>query len=127
MDTLGIVLESGQKTLSRRDLEQSEPPIDVLDAISNEIIDGERKLEQDERKRTSIRLRMLQGSSYKEQDPSQNLPADSQNEPANKVEEDLNTNASPPPARKKGTKRGIRIKRKPKRDKVGGGRTKRAA
>lgn len=120
MDALGAALENGQKTLSRRDLEKHEPPIDVLDKISDEIVKGERLLEQNEARRTVIRERMEKGSKFKEGETSENLPDKYEGKPEGDA-------PASPPAQAKAAKKGMRIERKPKRDKVGGGRKKRAA
>lgn len=120
VDALGAALENGQKTLSRRDLEKHEPPIDVLDKISDEIVKGERHLEQNEEKRSLIRLRMEKGSKFKVGETSENLPDKFEGGP------ERDTPACPP-AQAKAARKGRRIERNPKRDKVGGGRKTRAA
>jgi hypothetical protein len=128
MDALGAALERGQKTLSRRDLEKYEPPMDVLEGISMEIVKGEKKLKQDEQKRSLIRLRMLKGSEYEEPERFQMSLGKGQEEPINRATESSNFEAPPTePTHKQGLKKGRRVERKPKRDKVGGGRKKRAA
>jgi hypothetical protein len=65
-DALGAALENGERTLTRRTLEKNEPPLDVLDKSSKEIVEGERLLEQHEYKRSIIKLRMLKGGKYEE-------------------------------------------------------------
>jgi hypothetical protein len=126
-DTLGSVLESGRRTVSRNDLEKNEPPIDVLENISKEIVDGERKLKQDERKRSLVRLRMLTGAEYIEPLPSQE-DGRQREEPIVKPEENADGDNPPSSATyKKTKKRRSRVERNPKRDKVGAGRKRDAA
>jgi hypothetical protein len=119
-DALGAAMENGEKTLTRRTLERNEPPIDVLDKISSEIVDGETMLEQHENKRSLIKLRMLQGSKYRE--------PESQDGAANSVAKNpKNDVISSTSKSKKGAKKVKRVERKPKRDKVGEGRKKNVA
>jgi hypothetical protein len=115
-DALGAALENDQKTLCRRDLEKHEPPLDVLDKISLEIVDGERMLEQHESKRSLIKLRMLQGSKHTE--------TEFKDEFTNQPKDNPKDNAASPTSK---SKKGKRIERKPVRDKVGAGRKKRVA
>jgi AAA domain len=130
IDALGDALENGQRTLSRKDLERHEPPLDVLEKISDEIVKGEAALEQKEWLREKIRRRMLQatgaaylptpleaGEEYRDDPP--NNPAD--------VEEEGTLATTGGKARRKRTRKGGKIERAPKRDKVGGGRKKDAA
>src|ERR1043165_5571384 len=127
-DTLGAVLENGEKTLTREHLEKNEPPLDVLDKISSEIVYGEKMLEQDETKRTLIRLRMLQGGKYKEPELLEQPPVERQDGLKNQAESSQKTDATAQASkRKRGTKKGRRVERKPKRDRVSGGRRQRAA
>jgi hypothetical protein len=126
-DALGAALEGGRKTLTRKDLETHEPPIDVLDKISIEIVQGEKKLESDEKKRSLIRLRMLNGSKYEEPEPSHVLGVECPHEAAEQSEENPQSSITKTPAPQKRVKRRKRIERNPKRDKVGTGRKRRAA
>jgi AAA domain len=125
-DALGAALEKGERTLTRRHLEKNEPPIDVLDKISLEIVCGEKMLEQDESKRPLIKLRMLKGSKYKESDPSQHLPTERPDEAENQ-ERSTGTDAATQKSTKKRAKKRKRVERNPKRDRTGGGRRKNAA
>jgi hypothetical protein len=127
-DTLGAVLENGEKTLTREHLEKNEPPLDVLEKISLEIVYGEKMLEQDETKRALIRLRMLQGGKYKEPEPSEQPPVERPDGLKNQAESGQKTDAAAQASRsKKRTKGRRRVERNAKRDGVGGGRKKRAA
>jgi hypothetical protein len=58
VDALCNALEAGKNTLSLEDLEKHSPPIDVLDTISQEIVAGERLLEEDRNKLNIIRARL---------------------------------------------------------------------
>lgn len=126
-DALGAALEAGRRTLTRKDLESHEPPIDVLDKISYEIIEGEKELESDEQRRSIIRLRMLRGSAYKESESSRVPSEDQRREPVDQSNEVSEGDAPQPLAASKRAKKGKKVERKPKRDKVGGARKRRAA
>jgi hypothetical protein len=126
-DALGAVLESGRKTLTRHDLEKHEPPIDVLDKISAEIVEGERELESNYGKRSLIKLRMLEGGKCEERELSQPSDAGRQHLLAGDSGEASQSNASELLITQGRDKRSKKIERKPKRDKVGRGRKKRAA
>jgi hypothetical protein len=66
-DALGDVLENGRKSVAPGDLEKHEPPEEVLDRISKEIMLGERRLEQDGSKFALIKARMRSGSRFDEE------------------------------------------------------------
>lgn len=66
-DALGDVLEHGRKTVTQDDLEKHEPPEEVLDRISKEIIIGEHRLEQNGNKFALIKARMSAGGKFKEE------------------------------------------------------------
>jgi hypothetical protein len=122
-DALGSVLENNRKILTRRDLERHEPPADVLDMISQEIINGEEMLEQDKsilslvsmRLRKRIRPNQSPALSHDVAFTKNNLDGDSAI-----VSEQKN-------AKKSQAKKRSKIERAPKRDKVGHGRKSRAA
>lgn len=122
---LGEVLESGRKKLTRKDLEKNEYPIDVLEKNSLEIIKGERLLEQHESKLNIIRLRMLQGSKFKEGTNHKEEAQDDQNNNISEENVSIDTEESTTPPSQR-PKRKVPFNRAPKRDKAGGGR-KRAA
>jgi hypothetical protein len=122
-DALGDVLESGRRTLTRADLERNEPPLDVLDKISQEIVAGEQKLEQKEWARTLIRLRMRDGSKFKEPNQPEMFVRQQLQEKKQEGAADDREGAATPATKKKGR----RVERRAKRDRVGAGRTKRAA
>jgi hypothetical protein len=123
-DALGSVLESGRSTLTRRDLELHEPPVDVLDQISEEIIKGESMLEQDKTLLQRVRLRLLQKPEAMAQKPNSQYLEDI---PKEKTVESLAEAFGKTEAKKSRARKASRIERKPKRDKVNGGRKKRAA
>lgn len=66
-EAVGDALENGRDTIERNNLEQYEPPEEVLDRISKEIIIGERRLEQDGSKFALIKARMLTGTKFNEE------------------------------------------------------------
>jgi len=66
-EALGDVLENGRRTVTPSDLEKHEPPEEVLDRISREIIIGERRLEQDGSKFAVIKARMQAGATFNEE------------------------------------------------------------
>lgn len=120
-DALGAVLEKGRNTLSRKDLEKHEPPLDVLDKVSLEICDGEARLRQDEQKRDLIRLRMR---GVRELTPPP-LISEGRQSLTDSVDP-LNDPSSPERTPRKRSK-SKKIERKPKRDGVGQGRRKKEA
>lgn len=127
-DALGAALEEGRNTLTRKDLEKHEPPLDVLEKISSEIVIGEQMLEQDEGRRSLIRLRMLRGSKFKQPAPSPEPTNPRQDSPAEEAKGADDSDApatSPQPKRQ--ARKGRRIERSPKRDSVGGGGKKNVA
>ncbi len=78
-DALGDVLEAGRETVTREDLERHEPPEEVLDRISREIIIGEHRLEQDGSKFALIKARMKAGGKFNEEkwkEEQRNTPKD---------------------------------------------------
>lgn len=66
-EALGDALEDGRTTVTKDDLEKYEPPEEVLDRISKEIILGERRLEQDGSKFALIKARMHAGAKFDEE------------------------------------------------------------
>jgi hypothetical protein len=67
-DALGDALEDGRTTVTKDDLKKYEPPEEVLDRISKEIILGERRLEQDGSKFALIKARMYAGAKFNEEE-----------------------------------------------------------
>ena len=119
IDVLGYALEADKKTLSISDLERHSPPIDVREKICEEIVAGEKLLEQDTGKLRSIRLKLAKSTN----------PAKSTNRSSTEI------NASPSPNDKgssnqngRKAKQGKRRpgERNPKRDAVGAGRKRSA-
>jgi hypothetical protein len=123
-DALATALESGERTLTLKSLEKNAPPIDVLDKISSEIVYGEKMLEQNENRRSVIKLRMLKGSKYEEPEPSQHSLAVRQDKTDCLAESDVQGDDAQPVKSKRGQKKGRPGERSPKRDSVGGGRKK---
>lgn len=64
---LGNALETGGKTVTLDDLKKHEPPEEVLDRISKEIIIGEHRLEHDGSKFALIKARMRSGAMFDEE------------------------------------------------------------
>ena len=121
-DALATALESGERTVTLKSLEKNAPPIDVLDKISSEIVYGEKMLEQNEDRRSVIKLRMLQGSKYEEPELSLRPTAGRQYEADALTGTDAQESAAQMPKSKKGSKKGRPGERNPKRDRVSGGR-----
>jgi len=138
-DALGDVLENGRKTITRDDLKKHEPPEEVLDRISKEIILGELRLKQDGSKFKLIKARMFAGAKFNEEawkEQQYNRSKDSDHS-------SVTTPAPPPhpsedseprdtvPGKKRPGKRSQRnskpFERPPGRDNVGQGRRKRVA
>lgn len=110
-DALGDVLENGRATVTLEDLEKHEPPEDVLDTISKEIVEGEALLVQKKGKIGLIKLRMLKGASFNESEEVVSPPKENAGKQAGK----------------KRPRKNKKVERAPARDAVGGGRKKRAA
>lgn len=110
-DALGDVLENGRATVTLKDLEKHEPPEDVLDTISKEIVEGEALLVQKKGKIGLIKLRMLKGASFNESEEVVSLPEENGGKQSGK----------------KRPRKNKKVERTPARDAVGGGRKKRAA
>jgi len=128
-DAFGAVLENGGKTLTRKDLESHQPPVDVLNKISLEIQKGEEKLDQDERLLGNIKLRM-EKSPETRQTPTSSTELDEMteeqpDEASNDTENESQSKKSKPQQRRS-KKRNV-SDRNPTRDKTGEGRKKRAA
>lgn len=120
---LGSALENGRKTLTRRDLEKHRPSANVLDRISQEIVDGEALLEEDQNLLPLIRLRLMQKTETMPQKPnSEYLDELPEEKPVEVPAETFGKTET-----KKSGARKSRIERKPRRDKVNEGRKKRAA
>jgi hypothetical protein len=138
-DALGDVLENGRKTITRDDLEKHEPPEEVLDRVSKEIIIGEHRLEQDGSKFALIRARMQSGAKFDERkwkEEQYNRPKDNDQStvapptPLARPEVGSEPRDSVPdknPATKKPRGNSKPFERAPVRDKVGQGRNKRVA
>jgi hypothetical protein len=137
-DALGDVLERGRKTLTRADLEKHEPPEEVLDRISREIIIGEHRLKQDGSKFSLIKARMSAGAEFNEEKwkvEQHNHPEDTDQSAASTKapahpEESIKPIVTVPDT-KSASKRPRRnskpFERAPVRDKVGQGRKKKVA
>jgi hypothetical protein len=110
-DALGDVLENGRATVTLRDLEKHEPPEDVLDTISKEIVEGEALLVQKKGKIGLIKLRMLEGAFFNESEEAASPPKENGGKQAGK----------------KRPRKNKKLERTPARDAVGGGRKRRAA
>ncbi len=130
-DGLGLVLENGGKTLTRKDLEICQPPIDVLNKISLEIQKGEEKLAQAQDKSllNVIKLR-LESKPAIRHPPATALELSVTNE--DQSNEGANDTGDEPQSKKvTGRRQSVKkvkaIERKPTRDKTRGGRKKRAA
>jgi hypothetical protein len=120
---LGSALENGHKTLTRRDLEKHRLSANVLDKISQEIVDGEALLEEDKNILSLVRLRLMQRTESIEQKPNSEYLDDLSEEKPIEVPAEI---VGKTETKKSGAKKS-RIERKPKRDKVNEGRKKRAA
>lgn len=121
-DALGEALENGERTLTRRMLEKNEPPIDVLDKISLEIIAGEQALSQDEDKRSIIRQRLCNGNGYKSGKADQSASAEDGAKTEQEKQDQIINSPLGAGKDRKGRNKGRRVERLPKRDKVGDGR-----
>ena len=119
-DALGDVLENGRSTVTLKDLEKHEPPEDVLDTISKEIVEGEAQLVQKKGKIGLIKLRMLKGAFFNESEEAAPPPTEGNGRQSDTVTDNKNGDKKKPGRNKK-------VERTPARDTVGGGRKKRAA
>jgi hypothetical protein len=119
-DALGDVLENARATVTLKDLEKHEPPEDVLDTISKEIVEGEAQLLQKKGKIGLIKLRMLKGAFFNESEEGAPPPTE-----GNRKQPDIATDSKG--GGKKKPRRNKKVERAPTRDAVGGGRKKRAA
>jgi hypothetical protein len=137
-DALGDALENGRKTVTRADLEKYEPPEEVLDRISREIILGEHRLKQDGSKFALIKARMMGGSNFNEDQwkedqhtiSNDSVPPDAATPPSSQSEDTSDSKDKVPTKKDAGKKprRNSRpFERSPTRDKVGGGRQKKVA
>lgn len=128
-DGLGLVLENGGKTLTRRDLEICQPPIDVLNKISLEIQKGEEKLAQDESLLNVIKLRLESKPTVRH--PLATVPdlSVTNEDQLDEVDNDTKNESQSEKAtgRRQSVKKVKAIERNPTRDKTGGGRKKRVA
>jgi hypothetical protein len=124
-----VVLENGAKTLTRKDLEICQPPVDVLNKISLEIQKGEEKLVQDESLLNVIKLRLESKPAIRHPPTTvpelsvtnEDQPDEVDNDPKNEPQSKKAT------GRRQSVKKVKAIERNPTRDKTGGGRKKRAA
>ncbi len=138
-DALGDALENGRTTITPDDLKKYEPPEEVLDRISREIIVGERRLEQDGSKFALIKARMHAGTKFDEEkwkeeqysiskdaSGSGGAPATPAADPGESSELGVTV-----PDKNRASKRPRRnskpFERTPTRDKVGHGRKKKVA
>lgn len=119
-DALGDVLENGRATVTLKDLEKHEPPEDVLDTISKEIVEGEAQLVQKKGKIGLIKLRMLKGAFFNETEEVAPLPTEGGGKQSDTVTDNKNGGKKKPRRKKK-------VERDPARDAVGAGRKRRAA
>jgi hypothetical protein len=128
-DALGVVLESGRKTLTRKDLEICQPPVDVLNKISLEIQKGEEKLVQDEKLLHTIKLRLESRPAIQHIPTTVPEPSVTSKDEPDEADNDANIEYKDKKAtgRQQRAKKGKKIERNPARDKTGGGRKKRAA
>ncbi|HEV7893628.1 MAG TPA: AAA family ATPase [Pyrinomonadaceae bacterium] len=138
-DALGDALEDGRPTVMPDDLEKHEPPEEVLDRISKEIILGERRLEQNGSKFALIKARMYAGTKFDEEEWKKKQSSISKDASGSGAEAE--TPAATPegsgelgdavPAKNRASKRPRRnsrpFERAPVRDKVGHGRKKKVA
>ncbi len=119
-DALGDVLENGRGTVMLNDLEKHEPPEDVLETISKEIVEGEQQLVQKKGKIGLIKLRMLKGAFFDESEDTSPPRNEDDVKQAGGSTNDKKRD-------KKTARRNRKVERAPARDAVGGGRKKRAA
>jgi hypothetical protein len=127
-DALGIVLENGRKTLTRKDLESHQPPIDLLNKISLEIRKGEERLVQDTSLLNVIKLRMEGNTTTGRIQDRMPQPNPASTEQAGEVESSTGNERENKIAKQhQRSKKGKVAERNPKRDETGGGRKKRAA
>lgn len=120
--TLDSVLEAGMESVSIQDVIKHELPVDLMDRVSREIINGERKLKEDSAKRQLVKMRLEKGPEYLKDHPEEILPL-------NVTESELIEGQQPEgiPSKKQSKKKNRRIERSPKRDPVGAGRRKKPA
>jgi hypothetical protein len=120
--TLDSVLEAGMESVSIQDVIKHELPVDLMDRVSREIINGERRLKEDSAKRQLIKMRLEKGPEYLKDHPEEILPL-------NVTEAELVDEQQPEgiPSKKQSKKKNRRIERSPKRDAVGTGRRKKSA
>lgn len=137
-DALGDALENGRTTVTRGDLEKYEPPEEVLDRISKEIILGEHRLEQDGSKFALIKARMLAGGKFNEEqwkEDQHTISKDTERPNTATLQSSQSGDNSEPkatvPAKKGVSKKQRRnsrpFERAPTRDKVGEGRKRKVA
>jgi hypothetical protein len=138
-DALGAALEDGRTTVMKDALEKYEPPEEVLDRISKEIILGERRLEQDGSKFALIKARMYAGAKFNEEgwkEKQSSISKDAGGSDADAETPVATTDRSGEsgdagPANNRASKRPRRnsrpFERAPVRDKVGHGRKKKVA
>jgi hypothetical protein len=135
-DALGDALENGRRTVTPSDLEKHEPPEEVLDRISKEIIIGECRLEQDGSKFALIKARMQAGAKFNEESwradqcaaSKDTVPSGAATTTPAITPDENNELGVPVPdnrhAGKKSRRNGKPFERAPVRDKVGQGRRK---
>jgi hypothetical protein len=138
-DALGDALENGRTTVTMGDLEKYEPPEEVLDRISKEIILGERRLQQDGSKFALIKARMHAGAKFDEEKWREEQHSTSKDASGSGTE--ATTPAATPResdkpevsihgknrASKRPRRNGKPFERTPTRDKAGQGRKKKVA
>jgi energy-coupling factor transporter ATP-binding protein EcfA2 len=121
--SLDSVLEAGAESLSIKDVIEHELPTDVLDRISWEIVNGEKKLEesaaQQQLRRETIKMRMEKGAKYLVEHPEEAQFSDEQDKQS---APSTSASAQTPAQTKRGGKKRRRVERSPRRDPVGEGR-----